>query len=155
MNATPGLFGSLALVLLACGGSTTSGGASSGAPGSCSISAGTYTQHLTPEAGGTNCPAIADQTVTLNGNETISGSGSSGAADGGNGCTTQVDSATCTFSTDCNELLMGGLNGDSLQISTTLTFNGDSATGKETVRSTDSTGKVVSSCTYDISMTKH
>jgi hypothetical protein len=36
-----------------------------------------------------------------------------------------------------------------------MTFNGNSATGKETIRDTDSSGKTLSACTYDVTMTKN
>jgi hypothetical protein len=35
-----------------------------------------------------------------------------------------------------------------------FTFGGSSVKGKETIRSADSTGDVLSDCTYDITMTK-
>jgi hypothetical protein len=139
-------------MLVACGGSTSSnGGDGGGTGGPCTIASGTYTQHFTAEAGGTNCAAIQDQTITINGSQTISGDSGSGPADGGSGCTTNVNSSTCTISTNCT-ILSGGF---SSTISTTFTFNGSSATGKETNTFADSTGKVLSNCTYDITMTKN
>jgi hypothetical protein len=38
--------------------------------------------------------------------------------------------------------------------STSFTYKGNSITGKETIKSSDSTGKV-SECTYDITVTKN
>ena len=136
---------SVALILVACGGSTSSNG------GTCSIAGGTYTQHFTAEAGGTNCPDVADQTITINGNETLSGDSGSGPSDGGNGCTTNVNGSTCTVTTACT-ITSGGFTSN---FATSLTFNGSSGTGKETMSSTDATGRTLSSCTYDIAMTKH
>jgi hypothetical protein len=144
------LLGTIGLVLFACGGSTTGNGGGGGGNGSCTITAGTYTQHFTAEAGGTGCTSIPDQTITITGNETVSGGGGSGPADGGPGCTSSVDSATCTSTTSCNTTVSGFTD----NISSTFTFDGSSATGKETIEMTDSSGQVLSNCTYDITMTK-
>jgi hypothetical protein len=145
------LGGSIGLFFVACGGATSngSGGGDGGASGSCSVSAGTYTQHFTTEAGGSNCPSIPDQSLTINGNETITGGGGSGPADGGPGCTTNVDSSTCTVTTNCTTTASGFTS----QVSTTITFSGGSATGMETI-SEGSAGQPRTTCTYDMTMTK-
>jgi hypothetical protein len=141
--------GSLTLLLVACGGSTAGNGGDGGPGGSCAISAGTYTQHFTAEPGGTNCPAIPDQTITINGTDLLSGDGGSLPADGGDGCATSVDSSRCTFSVHCTM----SSSGFSSTISTTFTFHGSSATGKESITD-ESGGRVFANCTYDIAMTK-
>jgi hypothetical protein len=143
----------------ACGGKTNvtgdthnsgdRGGGGTGGP--CSITSGTYTQHFKAEAGGTNCLALPDQTITLNGSETFSGNSGSSPANGGQGCTTNVNASTCTYTTSC----VTAVSGFTTNFFTTLTFKGSSATGKSTISSTDSTGNVLSSCTYDITMTEN
>ena len=138
---------SMGLLLLACGGSASG----DDSEGSCSISAGTYTQHFVTEPGGTSCPSIPDQTLTVASNQTVTGGGGSGPAERAPGCTSNLDSSTCTSSTSCTNTA-GGLT---TTISLAVTYNGASSSGKETMKSIDSTGKVLSNCTYDITMTKN
>jgi hypothetical protein len=150
----------MGLVAVACGGVTDSVGdaADGSALRTCTIPAGTYTQHFTVGSGGIDCPSIADQTIIVSSDESITGSeitmggGDFGLADaGGPGCTNGADSSSCTFTTTCTTTASGVTS----QVSTSFTFNGDSATGEETLKSTDSTGNVLSSCNYDVAMTKH
>jgi hypothetical protein len=148
---------STAVILLACGGTTiTSGDRDGGALRTCSIPAGTYTQTLMAEAGQPHCPIIAAQTImipeteAITGNEMGTGGGGFGLFDGGSDCTTGADSSTCTFTTTCTTTT----NGTTSQMSISLTFDGDSATGNEATESTDSMGKVLSSCNYDITITR-
>ncbi len=139
------------LSMIACGGSTA-GGSGNGVngSGSCSVVAGTYTEHLVAEAGGTNCPAIPDVTVTIGSNETSMGGGTgSGSPDAG--CSVNYDGATCTSTTSCTTTV----NGFTSTIEDTFTFDGTSGSGKETIEDADSTGKVLSSCTYDVTITKN
>jgi hypothetical protein len=149
------LGGSVGLVLVACGGVATDG-SDSPALVTCSISAGSYTQHFTTGPAGLNCPDIPDRTVTITGNEAITGTevtagaGSFGLTDGGPGCVSGADSDTCTFTTQCKATASGVAS----ETSTAITFNGASATGAEATRSTDPAGKVLSSCNYDITVTK-
>jgi hypothetical protein len=141
----------LGLLLVACGGGTSSraGQNETNDGGSCSISAGNYVEHFTAEAGTTRCPPIPDETLTLGGSETISG-GTAGAADGGPGCTVDVDTASCTITTHCTNVD----SGLSTELSSTFTFGSSPWSGKETMRMTDSTGRVLSNCTYDVAITK-
>jgi hypothetical protein len=154
------------LSLAACGGETAGGssgnpgngpGSGSGngpgsgsAGGSCTLSAGTYTEHLVAEPGGTNCPPIADQTITLGSDETFTGGGSSGSVGGGQGCTSNVDPSTCTATTSCTTTA----NGYTDSFTDTIRLGGSSASGTEKIEMTDSGGNVLSSCVYDITLTK-
>jgi hypothetical protein len=147
-----GLGFSIGFLVVACGGSTTGNGGNGDGNGSCTITAGNYTEHFTAEAGGTGCANIPDQTLAISGSETFSGSGDGGAgpADGGLGCTSNVSSSTCTATTSCTTTVSGYTD----KVSSTFTFEGSSASGKETLEMTDATGKVISNCTYDVTMTK-
>jgi hypothetical protein len=142
-------------VFPACGGKSAgtsgNGGGANASGGSCSIAAGSYTQHFTAEPGGMNCGNVPDQTVTINGSEMLSGGTSSSPADGGQGCTVNVDTSTCTLTEDC--MIMASTLTE--HIALTFTFSGSGATGKETIMVADSTSGTTSNCTYDIVMTKN
>jgi hypothetical protein len=142
----------LGVALAACGGSTT-GGSQQNTSGSCTVASGTYTEHYTAEPGGTNCPTIPDQTTQSAGG-TISGVGGSGAAmDGGSGCTSSSDYATCTFSTSCSVTV----SGFTTSIAFTYTIgSGSVISGKETIIDTEAdSGAPLSSCTYDFTANKN
>jgi hypothetical protein len=171
MNPLQELLGwSMPVLLIACGGMTSTQGTQGGHPdgastgfGSCTILAGTYAQHFTAEDGGTFCPNPPDLTVIVNANETftvsgnaMSGMGGTGAADAGQGfCTSDWNSSTCTHTSTCKLSIAiddGGRTYTTLT-SSSFTIDGGSGTGKETFEQTspfDST-----SCTYDFSLTKN
>jgi hypothetical protein len=176
MNFGRTIFGrSVGVVLIACGGATSTGrgsesgsggnsgsngsSATSGAgsstggnAGSCSISAGTYTQHFTLAAGDSStCPNIPDQMQTINGNEILTGGSSATPDAGGAGCTDNVNASTCSTTLNCNTTV----SGFTTQISASLTFSGNSATGTETITDTDPDAGFSLSCTYDVTMTKN
>jgi hypothetical protein len=147
MNAMRGVFvGSIAMILLACGGTTSSGGSGLGSLASCTISAGTYTINYTV-VGSSSCPPIAGSTTTLAESGSLADLGSTIMADGTN-CSAQGNGSTCTESIDCS------ISEDAVtaQISVTLTLDGDSASGQATETITES-GETIT-CAYDISLTK-
>lgn len=134
---------SLGLLLAGCGGSLAGAAPDAGSEhgyGVCSPSPGTYTEHFTAESAGTSCPKTppADQTLTIDESGTVAGR-DAGPDDSGGiaGCSTTEDTATCTFTTDC-----GGAG----VISTTITFDGDVATGTRTLPN---------GCAYGVSVTKN
>jgi hypothetical protein len=135
----------LSATLIACGGSS-----SNGAPGggNCSLAAGTYTEHATAEAGGTNCPPVPDQMVTISPNEDA---GSVPPADAGSACATVTNYSSCTSTTSCSSTA----GGYTTQFSISVSFNGTSGSGKEQIKTTDANGNVLSQCTYDLSATKN
>jgi hypothetical protein len=77
------------------------------------------------------------------------GAGGFGLFDGGPGCTSGATSNSCTFTSSCTTTA----NGSRSQVSVSLTFDGDFAAGAESTKATDSTGEVLSSCNYDVTLT--
>jgi hypothetical protein len=142
-------------ILLACGGATADqpAGGDASTLRTCTIVAGTYTETFALGAGGLHCSSVERRTITIAGNEAITGmevnGGGFGLFDGGPGCTDAANSNTCTFTSTCTTTA----NGSSSQVSVSLTFDGDSAAGEESTKATDSTGEVLSSCNYDVTMT--
>src|ERR1700722_17944238 len=93
---------SVGWILVACGGATADAGGGDGSTlRTCSILAGTYTQHFTTGRGGHNCPTVAHRSFALGpdeplrGAEMTAGAGGFGLTDGGPGCTSSADSSTC------------------------------------------------------------
>jgi hypothetical protein len=148
---------SVGTALLACGGATSTdeAGQDGSALRTCTIPAGTYSETFVVGAGGVSCPSIPARTVTIAENEAITGSevttgdGSFGLFDAGTDCTSAADSTTCTFTTTCTTTTDGSTSNTSISVA----FNGNSATGQESTKSTDSMGKVLSTCNYDITAT--
>lgn len=142
----------ISLVLAACGGLASENG-DSGALRKCSVPAGTYEERFSLGSGGTGCADLATQTITITEDESIvgeqmgMGGGAFGLFDGGAGCTSSASSSTCTFTETCAATASGSTSHTSIS----LTFHGASAVGAE---STDSTGGIVSSCNYSITMTQ-
>jgi len=136
------LGGGLSLLLIACGGSTAAAGNDAGTTGAtdsgpCSVSPGTYTKQYTAQAGGTNCPALPDGSLTIGENgmpEEPTYDASRGIA----GCGVSLDSSTCTITTSC---------GGALLSEETITFDSSSATGIFHPAGT-------STCTYNVTVTK-
>ncbi len=158
MILTRGALGwSLGTALMACGGATSTGEGNQddSALRTCTIPAGTYLETFTLGAGGINCPSLPVQTIAIaeseaiTGNEVTTGNGSFGLFDAGSDCRNGADSSTCTFTTTCTT----ATRGSSFSTSISLTFNDELATGQESTKSTDSTGNVLSSCNYDITVT--
>jgi hypothetical protein len=149
--------GPLGLLLVACGGSTSSTGDNGGSqgitPGSCSVAAGTYTEHFTL-ASGTNCPAVPDETVTVNANEMFTGTppgmSVSGASDGGSGCTTNTNTSTCTLTLSCDF----AFSGISESVTGSFTYGASSITGQESVDVSEPGGPMLN-CMYDVTATKN
>ncbi len=150
----------IGVLVVACGGIATQGqsgssgadatpGPAPGAGGPCTM-AGTYSQHFSAEPGGTNCPTIYDQTLTISPKAVSAGLHDPPQPDGGTDCSWYVDSQACSLSTKCAV----SSNGFTTTASGSVTFVGDEGTGKEAVQLLDSTGDVISSCVYDISMTR-
>jgi hypothetical protein len=110
--------------------------------------AGTYRQHFDLEPGGTNCPSLFDETLTI-GQKAVA-NGNHDVLDGGSDCSWNVDAARCLLTTSCTVTL----NGFVTTASGYVTFYGDQGAGKETVKIADSAGDVLSDCTYDIAMTR-
>jgi hypothetical protein len=128
------------LLFLACGGSTaatTRDGGSDGDSGSgpCEPSPGNYIERFTPRSG-TNCPGLDERALTIDDRGMIPDTGFD-ASGGIAGCGTSKDTSTCTFITDC-----GGAGIDS----TTITFDGSSATGTRTLPN---------GCAYAVTVTKN
>jgi hypothetical protein len=149
MNSMRGVFvGSIGMILVACGGTTTSGESGLASLASCTISAGTYTINYTVAGSdSSSCAPIAGSTTTLTESGSLANLGSSIMADGAD-CTAQGNGSTCTESIDCS------ISEDAVtvQIAVTLTLDGDSASGQATETLTES-GQTFT-CTYDIALTK-
>lgn len=139
MKAARAVVGLLGLLPLACGGSTAATARDGGADaGECSPSPGTYTEHFAPQSGGTGCPSTPpDQTLTIDESGMVAGRDAAPDYSGGiAGCSTSEDTSTCTFRTDC-----GGAG----IVSTSITFNGNSARGTQTFPS---------GCAFSVTVTK-
>ncbi len=122
-------------------------GISNGTGRECSV-VSTYVEHFTLETGGGACPAMSDQTVTVDRGELTNGSGSDdGSGSTASGCTNGFDPTTCTLSATCEI----GTGGTIAMMSATLVFDGPTARGTEklVVASADGT----SSCTYAVDAT--
>jgi hypothetical protein len=147
-----------AILVAACGGATVGEqrGGDGAALRTCTVLAGTYSETFALGAGGNNCLAIPPRTVLIAENEAITGTEKTTAGDGfglfdaGPGCTEGADSDSCTFTSMCTT----NANGVVSQVSISFTFDGAFAAGEESTKATDSTGKVLSSCNYDVTMTK-
>jgi hypothetical protein len=146
----------LGLVVVACGGATSGAGESgatgpatgaTGAGGPCTM-AGTYLQHFDLEPGGTNCPSLFDETLTI-GPKAVA-TGTHDLQDGGSDCSWNVDASECLLTSQCTVTLDGFVT----TASGSIAFVGDQGSGKENVKIADSAGDVLSDCTYDITMTK-
>jgi hypothetical protein len=121
------LFGSAG----ACGGSV--------ADPSCTVPAGTYTEHFAPQAG---CAAIAAVSYTFPSKTTLA------VLDAGVGCSGSVDSM-CTVTYACTRS-SGGVTTQSTE---SLAYGSDgTATGKLT--QTVSGNGPTTTCTYDVTVTK-
>jgi hypothetical protein len=113
----------------------------------CLIPAGTYVQHFTVVGAESPCPSISDQMVTIENDGAIAGG--SGAADGGwPHCEINVGSSTCESSLICDT----EASGISTIVSTTLTLQAGSVSGKESIITTDP--MLFPHCDYDITITK-
>jgi hypothetical protein len=145
MRAFLAASGAVLVACLSCGGSTSS------SSGSCSLAAGTYVEHFMLQGNAAGCGNVPDQTLTLGSPETLTGgttTTTSGTADGGVECSVTEDPSTCTVSTSC-KATEGGFTS---VITTTLTLGDGTASGRETIDSTDPTGGA--SCTYDFTVSK-
>ncbi len=126
----------------ACGGQIS--GADGGA--SCTVPAGTYTEHFTAQASG--CAPINDVTYTFNATTTFA-VGDAGPTSPGPGCTASVDGASCTVSYACTTTS----NGYTIQTNMTLVYKSDgTATGTVTENLTGNNAN--QTCTYSVSVTK-
>lgn len=111
----------------------------------CLIPSGTYVQHFTV-VGADPCPSIPDQMVTIENDGAIAGG--SGADGGWPHCEINVGSSTCESSLICDTKA----SGISTIVSTTLTLQAGSVSGKESIVATDP--MLFSHCDYDITITK-
>ncbi len=119
-----------------------------GSAASCTLSNGTYefSAQATASSAGT-CPPIADMSGTVSKDGSLTDLITDLMADDP-GCTTSMDEATCTASAHCSAVDDGVTTTASL----TVTLDGDSATGQETVKVSES-GDVVIACTYNLTFT--
>jgi hypothetical protein len=133
---------------LACQSTPTDTGGST-----CPIPSGTFTERFTVEYDAA-CPPLPDQTLTLDGTTSFTATPSGAEADAGDAgdgitqCMTDVDSTTCTFSSNCTTTVDGGTT---QVVFTAITFDGDVGAGRVTIEpNTCST----TSCSYAIAITK-
>ena len=134
---------------LACGGSTAS---PSSSPGPCTLDPGTYTEHFTLQGNPAGCGNVPDQTLTVSMPETFTGgtvTTTSGTADGGTECTVTEDGPTCTVSTSCVSRSAGIV----VTVTESITIGDGTASGHETITSTDPTS--AASCAYTYTVTKN
>jgi hypothetical protein len=133
------------LVISACGG-TTEGVSGGLAP--CSLSAGTYLEHLGVDSDAGSdayCASPPDETVTLSGAQSYSGFNASTGS-----CTGGFDSATCTQSQSCTETTSSG---DTITTTFAFTIQNSSAYGSETITIT-SPNVPATACSFTLSITK-
>jgi hypothetical protein len=141
----------------ACGGTTSEAGESGastpfgadggGGGGPCTV-AGTYSQHFSVEPGGTNCPILFDQTITIT--PKAAASGTHDLLDASSDCSWNVDPTQCMITTSCSV----SFDGFTSTASGSVTFDGGAGAGKETVELLAPNGDVISSCVYDITMSR-
>jgi hypothetical protein len=112
--------------------------------------AGTYTQRFALEPGGMACPTLFDQTLTITPKAVTNGAHDAGPPGTGSDCSWTVDASSCMLTTSCTL----SANGFTTRASGTIAFVGAEGSGKESVRISDAGGDVLSSCAYDITMTR-
>ena len=121
---------------------TDSGPPVDSAPPACTpLADGTYTVHYTGADGGAGCPP-ADQQVTI---PAVPVDAGAGVDSGPNPCTTTTNSTTCAVTNVCNETISGFH--DALNITTTPSADGTSATGTYSNVLTEPDGGPFRSCT--------
>jgi hypothetical protein len=127
--------------------SATSGGGGTGP--SCALPSGSFIERFSGDDSGAGCPTLSDRTFVLDGTESPGDAlGNTDAGYGLTRCATDVDPSSCAYSANCTTTVDGGT---ALVVFTTVTFDGDSARGEQTMEpntcSTDT-------CTYAITITK-